>query len=106
ERMGRAACVVGMVDGVGKGSGRSIAGADLGAAVIAARQAGLLVNGGGHKMAAGFTVAEDKIGALSDFLAERLAPAVTAAGGTPALTIDAALAPDGATQDLLAQLER
>jgi single-stranded-DNA-specific exonuclease len=106
ERIGRPACVVGIVDGVGKGSGRSIAGADLGAAVIAARQAGLLVNGGGHKMAAGFTVAEDKIEPFAEFVAERLAPAVAAAGGVPALTIDAPLAPDGATRDLLAQLER
>jgi single-stranded-DNA-specific exonuclease len=106
ERIGRPACIVGIVDGVGKGSGRSIAGADLGAAVIAARQAGLLVNGGGHKMAAGFTVAEDKIEPFAEFVAERLAPAVAAAGGVPALTIDAPLAPDGATRDLLAQLER
>ena len=106
ERVGRPACVVGIIEGVGKGSGRSIAGVDLGAAVIAARQAGLLTNGGGHKMAAGFTVVEDKIEAFAEFLAARLAPAVAAAGGTPALTIDAALAPDGVTRELLAALER
>jgi len=106
ERVGRPACVVGIIEGVGKGSGRSIAGVDLGAAVIAARQAGLLTNGGGHKMAAGFTVAEEKIEAFAEFLAARLAPAVAAAGGTPALTIDAALAPDGVTRELLAALER
>ncbi len=106
ERIGRPVCVVGIVNGVGKGSGRSIAGADLGAAVIAARQAGLLVNGGGHKMAAGFTVAEDKIEAFAEFVAERLAPAVAAAGGVPPLTIDATLSADGATRDLLAHFER
>lgn len=106
ERLGRPACVVGVANGVGKGSGRSIAGADLGAAVIAARQAGLLVNGGGHKMAAGFTVAEDRIDAFADFVAERLAPAVAAAGGVPPLTIDATLAADGATRELLAHFER
>ena len=50
-----------LADGVGKGSGRSIAGLPLGPAVIAARQAGLLINGGGHAMAAGFTVAAEKI---------------------------------------------
>lgn len=106
ERIGRPACVVGIANGVGKGSGRSIAGADLGAAVIAARQAGLLVNGGGHKMAAGFTVAEDKIDAFAAFVAERLAPAVAAAGGVAPLTIDATLSADGATRDLLAHFER
>jgi single-stranded-DNA-specific exonuclease len=106
ERIGRPVCVIGIANGVGKGSGRSIAGADLGAAVIAARQAGLLVNGGGHKMAAGFTVAEEKIEAFAQFLADRLAASVTAAGGIAPLTIDAPLAPDGATRDLLAALER
>ena len=58
--------------GIGKGSGRSVPGVALGPAVIAARQAGLLINGGGHAMAAGFTVAADRLDALRDFLAERL----------------------------------
>jgi single-stranded-DNA-specific exonuclease len=106
ERLGRPTCVIGVVDGVAKGSGRSVAGVDLGAAVIAARQAGLLLNGGGHKMAAGFTLAADRIAAFADFLAERLAAAVAAAGAAPDMIIDAALAPDGASHDLLAAFER
>ena len=61
ERYNRPACVVALADGIGKGSGRSVAGLALGPAVIAARQAGLLLNGGGHAMAAGFTVAADKL---------------------------------------------
>src|SRR5215469_11893707 len=48
ERYERPACVVALADGVGKGSGRSIAGLPLGPAIVAARQAGLLINGGGH----------------------------------------------------------
>ena len=63
ERYNRPACVSAIADGIGKGSGRSVAGFPLGPAIIAARQAGLLVNGGGHAMAAGFTVtAERQIG--------------------------------------------
>src|SRR6185312_11734926 len=58
ERYGRPAFVIGMDGDVGKGSGRSVRGVDLGAAVLAARQQGLLVNGGGHAMAAGLTVAK------------------------------------------------
>ena len=54
ERFNRPACVAGLADGVLKGSGRSVPGHDLGAAVLAARQAGLLESGGGHAMAAGF----------------------------------------------------
>jgi hypothetical protein len=73
-----------MTDGTGKGSGRSISGVDLGAAIISAREAGLLVAGGGHAMAAGLTVAQDgKIDALSEWLDERLAGDVSAALSVP-----------------------
>src|SRR5215472_7364312 len=72
ERYERPACVVALEGGFGRGSGRSVPGLALGPAVIAARQAGLLVNGGGHAMAAGFTVAEEKLDVLRAFLSERL----------------------------------
>ena len=81
ERYERPACVVAIADGIGKGSGRSVPGLALGPAVIAARQAGLLINGGGHAMAAGFTVAADRLDALRGFLAERLATGSTASAG-------------------------
>ena len=72
ERYHRPSVAIGMADGVGKGSARSVAGFDLGGAVIAARQAGLLVQGGGHPMAAGLTVEAAKLPALEAFLAERV----------------------------------
>ena len=75
ERFNRPACVAGIADGVAKGSGRSVAGLDLGAAVIAARQAGILTTGGGHPMAAGFSLAAARIEAFHAFLDERLAAA-------------------------------
>ena len=65
ERFNRPVFVIALADGQGKGSGRSVAGVDLGAAVTAARQAGLLVNGGGHPMAAGLTVAAERLEANS-----------------------------------------
>jgi single-stranded-DNA-specific exonuclease len=71
ERYGRPAFVIGMDGGVGKGSGRSVRGVDLGAAVLAARQSGLLINGGGHAMAAGLTVAREQLPHLARFLDER-----------------------------------
>jgi single-stranded-DNA-specific exonuclease len=92
-------------NGHGKGSGRSIAGVDLGAAIIAAREAGLLVAGGGHAMAAGLTVAEDKLEALSAWLDERLARDVTSAMGGRSMLLDLALAPGGLTPDLVATLD-
>ncbi len=91
--------------GNGKGSGRSIAGVDLGAAIIAAREAGLLVAGGGHAMAAGLTVAPDQLGALGDWLDERLGADVTAAMASQAMLLDLAVAPGGLTPPLVEALE-
>ena len=105
ERFNRPAIVVALNNGVGKGSGRSVKGVDLGTAVIAARQAGLLLNGGGHPMAAGLTVEAGKVSDLALFLAERLAPDLTKARGEgeagKSLAIDATLAVEGARPDLL-----
>ena len=106
ERYGRPAFVIGMDGALGKGSGRSVRGVDLGAAVIAARQAGLLVNGGGHAMAAGLTVARDSLPELGRFLDERIAPQLGSAPPVRELGIDAALAPAAATSELVNMIER
>ncbi|MEM9169619.1 MAG: single-stranded-DNA-specific exonuclease RecJ [Pseudomonadota bacterium] len=91
ERFGRPAVVIGVADGVGKGSGRSISGVDLGAAIAAAREDGLLISGGGHAMAAGLTVAADRVEALCDFLNARLAADVDAARARDGLDVDGVL---------------
>jgi single-stranded-DNA-specific exonuclease len=96
EKLGRPAIVIAIDEqGVGKGSGRSISGVDLGAAVLAAKDSGLLVAGGGHAMAAGLTVTRDRLGALADFLDERLAGDVARGRDGQALLLDAVLAPGG-----------
>ncbi len=105
ERHDRPALVIGLDGGVGKGSGRSIAGVDLGAAILSARDQGLLIAGGGHAMAAGLTVAADKLDALTEFLQSTLAAAVARASLERALAIDIALAPGGATAELAEALE-
>ncbi len=106
EKLGRPAIVIAIgEDGLGKGSGRSIAGVDLGAAVLAAKEHGLLVAGGGHAMAAGLTIAADRIAAFADFLEERLAAGVDRAMGERALLVDAVLAPGGVNPDLVDSLE-
>jgi single-stranded-DNA-specific exonuclease len=106
ERYGRPAFVIGMDGEVGKGSGRSVKGVDLGAAVLAARQQGLLINGGGHAMAAGLTVGREHIAEFAAFLDQRLAPQLGAAPLVRELGIDAALAPGAATQELVHMIER
>jgi single-stranded-DNA-specific exonuclease len=105
ERFNRPACVAGFTDDLGKGSGRSVPGVDLGSAVIAARQAGLLVTGGGHAMAAGFSVQRQRLADFHAFLDERLA-AASAMPSAADLIIEGTLAVSGATTDVARHLER
>jgi single-stranded-DNA-specific exonuclease len=106
ERLGRPALVIAIDEqGIGKGSGRSIPGVDLGAAVLAAKDSGLLIAGGGHAMAAGLTVAADMIPALSAFLCDRLAADVARSNASRALLLDAVLAPGGVTPSLCERLD-
>ena len=106
ERFGRPTCVVGIDGETGKGSGRSLPGIDLGAAVIAARHKGLLVNGGGHAMAAGFTIQRAKIAAFREFLSRRIESEATPGSFEPTLGLDGALVPEAATCELAGDLER
>lgn len=106
DRYQRPVCVVALADGIGKASGRSVAGLHLGQAVIAARELGLVIKGGGHAMAAGFEVAEDKLPALRDFIAARFHDQLDGAPLVPTLMIDGMVQARGATTDLLAALER
>lgn len=100
ERYGRPAIVIAVNDGVGKGSGRSVNGADLGSAIVAAREAGILVNGGGHAMAAGLTIEPARIADLSAFLSRALGDASAASTDGRELVIDGAVSPSGATAAL------
>jgi single-stranded-DNA-specific exonuclease len=96
ERFGRPAIVIAECeDGTGKGSGRSISGVDLGAAILAAKDSGLLIAGGGHAMAAGLTLPAGGLEPLREYLNARLAADVEAARGGRALLLDALLAPGG-----------
>jgi single-stranded-DNA-specific exonuclease len=105
EKFNRPACVAGIADGLAKGSGRSIPGVDLGAAVIAARQSGLLVTGGGHAMAAGFSFRAERREAVHAWLDERLAHAAALPGAAD-LAIEGTLAVRAATSDLATQITR
>lgn len=106
EKFNRPAIVIAIDEqGTGKGSGRSIPGVDLGAAVLAAKDAGLLVAGGGHAMAAGLTVDAGRIDALSNFLEERLAGDVARADEGRSLLLDAVVSTGGVTPALVDALE-
>ena len=106
EKLGKPVIVIALdAEGIGKGSGRSISGVDLGAAILAAKDMGLLVAGGGHAMAAGLTLAPGGVDALADFLDSRLAADVASARDDRALLLDAVVAPGGVTPSLVEALE-
>lgn len=108
EKTGKPAIVIALdeAEGTGKGSGRSISGVDLGAAIIAAREQGLLVAGGGHAMAAGLTVEAGKLEQLAEFLDSRLGQDVLRARENQSMQLDLALAPGGLTPQLVETLDQ
>ncbi|MCV6591738.1 MAG: single-stranded-DNA-specific exonuclease RecJ [Silicimonas sp.] len=105
ESTHRPAVVIGLEGDEGKGSGRSIRGVDLGASIQRLAAEGLLIKGGGHKMAAGLTVARDQLEAAMTRLSELLAKQGAGAGGPRELPIDAALMPGAATPELIRKIE-
>lgn len=107
EKTGKPSLVIALdtTTGEGKGSGRSIPGVDLGAAIIRAREEGLLVKGGGHAMAAGLTVEETKLEAFTDWLDAHLERAVAQASQKREMLLDLAVAPGGLTPELVESLD-
>ncbi len=106
ERFGKPACVIAMENEQGTGSGRSIPGIDLGAAIIAARQSGHLIKGGGHAMAAGFSVTRNGLDEFRAFLHDRIkSQAGEGPMGLPT-RLDGHLSIRGATFDLAQSLEQ
>lgn len=102
----RPAVVIGVDNGIGKGSARSVPGVDLGRAVQKLVDEGLLISGGGHMMAAGLTVAEDMITTAMARLDALLAPALASAPGRGNLRISGLLTPAAVTPELWDMLER
>jgi len=105
EKTGKPALVIALDGETGKGSGRSISGVDLGAAIIRARDESLLVAGGGHAMAAGLTVSADKVDALAEWLDRTLEGQVARASASREMALDLAVSPGGLTSELVNSLE-
>ncbi|UWQ78366.1 single-stranded-DNA-specific exonuclease RecJ [Leisingera sp. S132] len=106
EAANRPAVVIGFDGEEGKGSGRSVSGVDLGASIQRLAAEGLLVKGGGHKMAAGLTVMRDKLEPAMARLSELLAKQGAGEGGPADLKLDGALMPGAASVDLIGQIEQ
>ncbi len=106
EATGRPAIVIGLENGIGKGSGRSVSGIDLGSVIHRLAAEGHLIKGGGHKMAAGLTVAEDKLEEAMTRLSELLARQGADTLGRADLRLDGLLMPGAAGLDLVELLEQ
>ena len=102
----RPAIVIGLEGETGKGSGRSISGVDLGAAVAAAKDDGLLIAGGGHAMAAGLSIAASEVDALRRRLNDDLGAAARTARANRTFEIDAVVAPEAATKSFADMIDR
>lgn len=106
EKLRRPAIVIAECeDGTGKGSGRSVSGVDLGAAVLAAKDSGLLIAGGGHAMAAGLTLPAGGLDAFREFICERVAADVARADEMRSYLVDSVLAPGGVAATLCDALD-
>jgi single-stranded-DNA-specific exonuclease len=107
ERFGRPAFAIALgPGGIGTGSGRSIAGVDLGSAVRQAVREGLLIKGGGHAMAAGVTLKRDALGLFRAYLENRLGATVAGARRSDCLLIDGALTAGAANLETVASIGR
>jgi single-stranded-DNA-specific exonuclease len=106
EATHRPAVVIGIEHGTGKGSGRSVNGVDLGASVQRLQAEGLVIKGGGHRMAAGLTVAAEGIPAAMARLGELLARQGAGVGGPRELRIDSLVMPAAATPELVEDIEQ
>lgn len=106
EATNRPAIVIGLDRNEGKGSGRSVTGIDLGAAIQRLASEGLLIKGGGHKMAAGLTVARDQLEPAMERLGALLAKQGAGDIGPSDLRLDGVLMPAAATVELVNQIEQ
>ncbi|MEX5563123.1 single-stranded-DNA-specific exonuclease RecJ [Pseudophaeobacter sp. 1A16562] len=106
EAAGRPAVVIGLDGDEGKGSGRSVSGIDLGAAIQRLASEGQLIKGGGHKMAAGLTVARDKLEEAMARLGDLLAKQGAGDLGPADVKLDGMLMPGAASINLIEQIEQ
>lgn len=106
DRFSKPAFVAGYEGGLGRGSARSIAGIDIGAIVRAARDKKLIEGGGGHAMAAGFSLRPEQAESFRAFLADEFAKSGDSLAGASEMAIDLVVSPSGASVALVGEIGR
>lgn len=104
DRFGKPSFVAGFEGGMARGSARSVPGVDIGAIVRDAKDAGLIATGGGHAMAAGFSLTAEQERPFQAFLAQRFAEGSDALAGALDLHIDTLVSPAGATEAMVREI--
>ncbi len=104
ERFAKPAFVAGFEGGMGRGSARGIAGLDIGRMVRGAREAGLIESGGGHAMAAGFSLSPAQVGPFREFLHGQFQGTGAALDAAATLEIDAVSSPGAASPELVREI--
>jgi single-stranded-DNA-specific exonuclease len=106
DRFGKPSFVAAFEGGLGRGSARSVAGIDIGAIVRAAKEAGVIESGGGHAMAAGFSLSLAQRDGFQAFLSHHFGDAGAALDAASTLDIDTLVSPSGVTEALVGELAR
>ena len=104
ERYNKPTILISVNQDTGKGSARSVLGFDIGSQIIKAVQSGILLKGGGHKMAGGFTLKKEKIPAFRDFLIKNFEKSNIATLKETNLYIDTIIAPSALNEDFFEQI--
>jgi single-stranded-DNA-specific exonuclease len=104
ERFAKPSFVAGFEGGMGRGSARSIPGIDIGRMVRAAREQGLIEAGGGHAMAAGFSLMSNQLPAFRQFLEAQFAGTEAAYEEAASLVLDAVSSPAAAGRGLVSEI--
>ncbi|WP_253307881.1 MULTISPECIES: single-stranded-DNA-specific exonuclease RecJ [unclassified Rickettsia] len=106
DKFTKPVAIIALNDGIGKASCRSITGIDLGAKIINAKIKDLLVAGGGHAMAAGFTVKAEKLQELQEFLNEDIKIDISKLGDYTQAEYDAELTTSSVNMLLMEELNK
>jgi single-stranded-DNA-specific exonuclease len=101
EAFDKPTAIVALADGIGKASARSVGGVDIGRAISNAKSEGLLISGGGHRAAAGFTVEEDKISQLNNYICEKISDSYREYANDNSLKAEIVIQPQSVTVDLV-----
>tara|TARA_B100000029_G_scaffold511073_1_gene604088 strand:- start:1655 stop:3403 length:1749 start_codon:yes stop_codon:yes gene_type:complete len=105
EKYNKPTIIISLNKNIGKGSARSIPGFDIGSHIIAAVQSGILLKGGGHKMAGGFTIKEENITKLRDFLIKNFNKLKKNFSNDSDLYLDSIIAPSALNEDFLREID-